>query len=70
VQGLQLTKDGVSPSVGTGSVVTSIVVFFVLYAILAIVCTILMTHYARKQLAPEPEPGVGAGAEAEAEFIY
>jgi cytochrome d ubiquinol oxidase subunit I len=68
VQGLQLTKDGVSPTVGTSTIVTSIIVFFVLYAILAIVCTILMTHYARKQLAPEPDPG-GETAN-EPEFIY
>ncbi|HZN77753.1 MAG TPA: cytochrome ubiquinol oxidase subunit I [Micromonosporaceae bacterium] len=68
VQGLQLTKDGVSPSVGTATIVTSIIVFFVLYGILAIVCTILMTHYARKQLAPEPPPG--AEPAREPEFIY
>jgi len=68
VQGLQLTRDGVSPTVGTSSIVTSIIVFFALYGILAIVCTILMTHYARKQLAPEPEPG--AETTAEPEFIY
>ena len=68
VQGLQLTRDGVSPTVGTSSIVTSIIVFFALYGILAIVCTILMTHYARKQLAPEPEPG--AETAAEPEFIY
>jgi len=68
VQGLQLTKEGVSPSVGTATIVTSIIVFFLLYGILAIVCTVLMTHYARKQLAPEPEPG--AEPAAEPEFIY
>jgi cytochrome d ubiquinol oxidase subunit I len=55
VQGLQLTKDGVSSSVGTATIVTSIIIFFVLYGVLAIVDTILMTHYARKQLAPESE---------------
>ena len=31
VQGLQLAKDGVSPSVGTATIVTSIIVFFLLY---------------------------------------
>ena len=67
VQGLQLTKDGVSPSVGTATIVTSIIVFFVLYGVLAIVDTVLMTHFARKQLVPEEE---GADeATREPEFI-
>jgi len=66
VQGLQLTKDGVSPSVGTATIVTSLIVFFLLYGILAVVDTFLMTHYARKQLAPEEE---GAEEEVEPEFI-
>ena len=68
VQGLQLTKDGVSPSVGTASIVTSIVVFLMLYGILAIVCTVLMLHYSRKQLAPEKEPDTEA--DPEPTFIY
>ena len=37
VQGLQLTKNGVSPSVSTAEVVISIIVFFLLYAALAVV---------------------------------
>jgi cytochrome d ubiquinol oxidase subunit I len=68
VQGLQLVRNGVSPSVGTATVVTSIIVFFLLYGILAVVDTILMTHYARKQLAPEPENPEEPAAELE--FIY
>jgi cytochrome d ubiquinol oxidase subunit I len=67
VQGLQLVKDGVSPSVGTATIVTSIIVFFLLYGVLAIVDTVLMTHYARNQLAPEEAEG--AEEEAEPEFI-
>jgi cytochrome d ubiquinol oxidase subunit I len=55
VQGLQLTKDGVSSSVGSSTIVTSIIIFFLLYAGLAIVDTILMTRYARKQLVAEAE---------------
>jgi cytochrome d ubiquinol oxidase subunit I len=50
VQGLQLTKDGVSPSVGTATIVTSIIVFLLLYGGLAVVAAVLMTRYARKQL--------------------
>jgi cytochrome d ubiquinol oxidase subunit I len=68
VQGLLLTRDGVSPSVNTTSLVTSIVVFFLLYGALAVVDAVLMTHYARKQLTPAPEPG--EAAEPEPEFIY
>jgi cytochrome d ubiquinol oxidase subunit I len=68
VQGLQLTRNGVSASVGAATVLTSIIIFGVLYGVLAIVDTILMTHYARKQLAPEPEnPEEPAN---ELEFIY
>jgi cytochrome d ubiquinol oxidase subunit I len=66
VQGLQLVRNGVSSSVGSATIITSIIVFFLLYGVLAIVDTILMTHYARKQLAPErPDE-----ATAEPEFIY
>jgi cytochrome d ubiquinol oxidase subunit I len=68
VQGLQLTGNGVSASVGAATVLTSIIIFGVLYGVLAIVDTILMTHYARKQLAPEPEnPEEPAN---ELEFVY
>jgi cytochrome d ubiquinol oxidase subunit I len=68
VQGLQLTRDGISPSVSTASLVTSIVVFFLLYGALAVVDAILMTHYARKQLKAEPDRE--AGHESRHEFIY
>ena len=54
VQGLQLTRNGVSPSVSTATVATSILVFFVLYAALAVVAGVVMTRYARKQIAPAP----------------
>jgi len=68
VQGLQLTRDGVSASVGTATIVTSIIVFFVLYGVLAVVMTVLMTHYARKPLAPAEEEGSKEPAD-ELEFI-
>src|SRR5262249_5771427 len=68
VQGLQLVRNGVSSSVGTATIVTSLIVFFLLYGILAIVDTILMTHYARKQLTPET--GKTEEPVAESEFIY
>jgi cytochrome d ubiquinol oxidase subunit I len=68
VQGLQLTRNGVSTSVGTATVVTSIIIFFLLYGALAVADTILMTHYARKQLVAEPEQA--GQVEEEFEFTY
>lgn len=52
VQGIMLTKNGVSPSVGTTSVVISLVVFVLLYAVLGTVDLMLMLKYARAQLPP------------------
>jgi cytochrome d ubiquinol oxidase subunit I len=53
VQGLQLVKDAVSPSVSVTAIVTSLSVFVLLYAALGVVDVMLMTHFARKELAPE-----------------
>jgi cytochrome d ubiquinol oxidase subunit I len=52
VQGIMLTKNGISPSVGTTSVVISLVVFVLLYAALGTVDLMLMLKYAREQLPP------------------
>ena len=52
VQGLQLVRDAVSPSVSVATVVTSLTVFVVVYAILGVVDFRLMRHFARKELAP------------------
>ncbi|RAG85558.1 cytochrome ubiquinol oxidase subunit I [Streptacidiphilus pinicola] len=54
VQGIQLTKNGVSPSVTTATVATSLLVFLLLYAALAVVEAVLMIRFARKDLAPAP----------------
>jgi len=59
VQGMLLTKNGVSPSVGFASVVTSLAAFTALYTVLAIVDFLLMLRYARKQL-----PAAPAGSDA------
>jgi cytochrome bd ubiquinol oxidase subunit I len=56
VQGLQLTRQGVSPSVSTTTVVISLCVFILLYGVLAVVDWALMVRYSRKQLTPAPEP--------------
>jgi cytochrome d ubiquinol oxidase subunit I len=52
VQDLLLTRDGVSSSVSTTSLVISIGVFFLLYGALAVIDAVLMTRYARKELDP------------------
>jgi cytochrome d ubiquinol oxidase subunit I len=56
VQGLQLTRQGVSPSVSTTDVVISLSVFILLYGVLAVVDWTLMVRYSRKQLSPVPAP--------------
>jgi len=54
VQGVQLTKNGVSPSVSTTSVAISLVAFLLLYGALAVVDVVLMMRYARRELAAGP----------------
>jgi cytochrome bd ubiquinol oxidase subunit I len=58
VFGLLRTADGVSPSVGTASVVTSLVVFTLLYGALAVVEAVLMVRYAK---AGPPPPAAATG---------
>jgi cytochrome d ubiquinol oxidase subunit I len=55
VQGLQLTRDGVSPSVSFTSVVISLAAFTALYVALAVLDVALMLRYGRRELAPAPE---------------
>jgi cytochrome bd-type quinol oxidase subunit 1 len=54
VQGIQLTKDGVSPSVSTGMVAFSLIAFLLLYGILAVVDVVLMRRFARREIAEAP----------------
>jgi cytochrome d ubiquinol oxidase subunit I len=62
VQGIMLTKNAVSPSVGLASVISSLTVFVAAYLTLAIVDVALMIRYGRKELEPEPAPADGADA--------
>jgi cytochrome d ubiquinol oxidase subunit I len=57
VQGIQLTKDGVSPSVSTTEVVISIIVFFILYTVLTGIWAVLMVRFGKREVAPERPPG-------------
>jgi cytochrome bd-type quinol oxidase subunit 1 len=70
VQGLLRTEDAESPSVGPGAIVTSLVVFVLLYAALAVVDLWLMARYARKELAPAPSPDEHEAAEPEVQTTY
>jgi cytochrome d ubiquinol oxidase subunit I len=62
VQGLMLTRNGVSPSVSATSVIISLVIFVLLYVALALVDLFLMLRYARRDLEPLPAPADGADA--------
>ena len=62
VQGIMLTKNAVSPSVGLASVIISLTVFVAAYLSLTIVNAMLMIRYARKEAEPEPAPGDAADA--------
>ena len=68
VQGLQLTRDGVSASVSVVSVAISVAGFGLLYLILGVVDYLLMVRYARRELAPDQGPD--AAESSELEFTY
>ena len=70
VQGLQLTRSGVSPSVSTTSLAISLSVFILLYGVLAVVDWSLMVRYSRKELDPVPEAADERGAAAMAATHY
>jgi cytochrome d ubiquinol oxidase subunit I len=52
VQGIMLTRTGISPSVSTATIATSLAIFVLLYGVLATVDLMLMLKYARAQLPP------------------
>jgi cytochrome bd ubiquinol oxidase subunit I len=54
VQGIMLTKNGLSPSVSTTYLWISVLVFFVVYATLGTIDLLLMLRYARKELPAAP----------------
>ena len=54
VQGIMLTKNGVSPSVSTTELWISVIAFVVIYGILGTVDLLLMLRYSRKELPPAP----------------
>ena len=52
VQGIMLTKNGISASVSTADIAISLAAFVLLYAVLGTVDLLLMLRYAREQLPP------------------
>jgi cytochrome d ubiquinol oxidase subunit I len=64
VQGLQLVKNAVSPSVSATTIAVSLSVFVLVYVVLAVFDAILMFHFARRELAPV------AAAEDEAPALH
>jgi cytochrome d ubiquinol oxidase subunit I len=52
VQGIMLTKNGISPTVSTTMLVISLTAFVLLYGVLATVDLLLMLKYSREQLPP------------------
>src|ERR1035441_7455433 len=61
VQGIMLTKNGISPTVSSTWIVISLVAFVLLYGTLGTVDLILMLKYSREQLPP---PRAGADIDA------
>jgi cytochrome d ubiquinol oxidase subunit I len=61
VQGIMLTKNGISPTVSTTWVAISLGLFVLLYATLGAVDFLLMLRYSRKELPP---PRSGADTDA------
>jgi cytochrome bd ubiquinol oxidase subunit I len=57
VQGIMLTKNGISASVSTTEVAISLVGFVVLYGVLGTVDLLLMLRYSREQILPPRGPG-------------
>jgi cytochrome d ubiquinol oxidase subunit I len=65
VQGIMLTKNGISPSVSFTDLVISVAIFIGLYVCLALLDLVFMLRYSRRQLGPDPSLAAAAG-EAEA----
>jgi cytochrome bd ubiquinol oxidase subunit I len=54
VQGIMLTKNGISPTVSTTWLWISVIAFVGLYGVLGTVDLLLMLKYSRKELPPPP----------------
>jgi cytochrome d ubiquinol oxidase subunit I len=70
VFGLMTTATGVSPSVSVGEVVTSMVVFTLLYGALAVVEIKLFLHYVRKGAEPFEKPQDPSERDEDAPLVF
>lgn len=62
VHGLQRVEEGLSPSVSAGAILATMIVFTILYGVLAVADVYLLTKYARQGLEEKPagtQPEVG-----------
>jgi cytochrome d ubiquinol oxidase subunit I len=59
VQGIMLTKNGVSPSITATDLWISVIGFGLIYTAIAVVDAVLMIHYGRRELAPAGPAGEG-----------
>ena len=71
----KLTSDGVSPSVGTATVLTSLIVFTLLYAALAVIELRLLVHYVKQgppaaRTGPAEHEGQDPDADRPMAFAY
>ncbi len=70
VFGLMTTSTGVSPSVSAGEVLTSMLVFTLLYGVLAAVEVKLFLTYVRKGAEPYEEPPTIASSDDDAPLVF
>jgi len=61
VQGIMLTKDGISPTVSFTTLVIGLVVFIGLYLALAALFLVFMLRYSRREPGPDPSAAGTAG---------
>ena len=64
VQGIMLTRSGISPTVSFTDLVISLVVFIGLYVGLAALDLVFMLRYSRRRLEPDPSAAAAAGGQA------
>jgi cytochrome d ubiquinol oxidase subunit I len=60
VQGIMLTKNGISPSTTFTYLVISVVIFIALYVCLAALFLVFMLRYSRRE--PDPDPSLAGPA--------
>jgi cytochrome bd ubiquinol oxidase subunit I len=61
VQGIMLTKNGISPTVSFTYLVIGLVIFIGLYVCLAALFLVFMLRYSRRELEPDPSAPAAAG---------